>query len=190
MSWKILKYLTLALCVGLCGVSAKADTDTVGFVSFDDLAPGLGGNSFALDITNFQQLGLTDVLTPLSFENLSLSVTYADGTTAPFGALVDQGAGSFSTGMEFAGGDVVSATLTGTFSPLTITLADGSTVAIESLFSASITDSGGFLQDGDFAAINVITSPIVTGAPEPGAGGSLVLGLALTGVLALRRRIA
>jgi len=44
------------------------------------------------------------------------------------------------------------------------------------------------LQDGDFALVNVVTSPIVRGVPEPETRLSVLLGLALVGVLALVRR--
>jgi hypothetical protein len=78
--------------------------------------------------------------------------------------------------------------LTGEFIPTVVTLDDGSTVMIASSFSATITDASGPLQDGDFALVNVVTSPIVRGVPEPETRLSVLLGLALVGVLALVRR--
>jgi hypothetical protein len=144
-----------------------------------------------LDITNLSgPLGLGFVSSTVSFENLSLTVTYTGGASSPSGPLTPDGFGDFSTGTAFVGGDVESALLTGTFSPLTVTLPDGSTVAIAGSFSATITDPSGPLVDTDSALINVVTSPIVSGVPEPGTGLLLLFGFALAGAWALGRRAA
>jgi hypothetical protein len=189
MSWKILKCLATVVCLGMCGVVAEGDVLPVGVFSFDDLSFGLGsGATFGLDVTNYTgPVNGIDVVSTVGFEDLSLVVTFGDGSTVSAG-LTGDGFGDFSTGEEFSGGQIVSAELTGTFSPLTVTLADGSVVAIDPSFATTITDGSGFLADGDFALINVNTSPVVSGVAEPGSGLSLLAGMALTALAALVRR--
>jgi hypothetical protein len=186
MSWKILKYLAVAVCIGMSAAGASADTVPVGVFSFDDLSYGLGsGATFGLDVTNYTgPVNGIEVVSTLGFEDLSLVVTYASGGTGSAG-LTGDGFGNFSTGETFSGGQIVSAELLGTFSPLTVTLLDGSVVAIDPSFTATITDGSGILADGDFAVINVNTSPIAAGVAEPGAGMLLWAGLGLAGLLAL-----
>jgi hypothetical protein len=172
----------------LCSAVAQADSLPVAVFSFDNLAVG-GGATFGLDLTNFSgPLGGSEVTTALSFADLSVVVTFASGATAGATLAAVDAFGDYSTGESFVSGDVVSAVLTGDFLPTVVSLADGSTVMIASAFSATITDSLGALQDGDFALINADTSPIVAGVSEPDAGVSVLLGLALAGVLVICRR--
>jgi PEP-CTERM motif-containing protein len=186
MFWKITRLLAVVFVLAFAGLRAEADTVAVGVVSFDNLAQGSGA-TFGLDIFNATQAGGgSDVTTFLALENLSAVVTFADGSTSKENFAASDGFGDFSTGTLFGAGDVMSAVLTGTFAPLTVTLSDGSKAAIDSTFSTTLTDLAGPLADGDFAYINVNTSPIIAGAPEPGTWGLLLLGIA--GVLAMGRK--
>jgi PEP-CTERM motif-containing protein len=178
MSWRFLRLLPAAFLLCFLAHPVLADTVAVGVLSFDNLGQGAGA-TFGLDIFNATQAGGgSDVTTFLSLENLSAQVTFADGSTSMETFSASDAFGDFSTGSLFALGDVVSAVLTGTFSPLTVTLSDGSEVAIDSAFSTSLSDLAGPLADGDFAYINVNTSPINAGVPEPGTWCLALLGLA------------
>lgn len=162
-------FLTMFLFASL---PASADGLPVGVISFDLL--NASGPAYGLDLQDLTQPnGGSPVSTFLSFSALTLDVVTSAGTMTQ--NLTAQDAFSdFSTGAVFAAGDLLSATLSGSFSLRNVMLADGSLVKIESSFSAVITDpSGGPLQDGDLALIDV--TPIVKGVPEPGT-------LALLGV--------
>jgi hypothetical protein len=190
MSWKLFRFLSIAVLVCWFSGSVSADTLPVAVFSFDDLGEVIASpDTFGLDLFNYSGPSeATDVFTTLSFEDLSLSVTFTSGPTisAPISAV--DAFGDFSTGQAFASGNVLSAVLTGDFVPTVVTLDDGSTVNIASTFSATITDPSGPLQDGDFALVNVVTSPFVAGVPEPNTGVSLLTGLACFAMFALCRR--
>jgi PEP-CTERM motif-containing protein len=186
MYWTWTRVFLLAIFVGLVSVAARADTVPVGVLSFDNLGQGSGA-TYGLDIFNATQAGGgSDVSTFLSFANLSAVVTFADGSMTTENFAASDMSGDSSTGGLFALGDVISATLTGRFNPLTVMLSDGSEVTIDSAFTTTLTDPNGPLADGDFAYINVNTSPIVAGAPEPGTWELLLLGL--VGALAAGRK--
>jgi hypothetical protein len=190
MPCKMIKFILAAVVLCFCSVAANADTLPVAVFSFDDLGlPAGSPATFGLDLTNYSGPSeATDVFTMLGFEDLSLQVKHLNGSTSSEALTAVDVFGDFSTGEAYVGGDVISAVLTGEFIPTVVTLDDGSTVMIASSFSATITDASGPLQDGDFALVNVVTSPIVRGVPEPETRLSVLLGLALVGVLALVRR--
>ena len=163
---------------------AKADSIPVGIVSFDLLQSGLSGTLFGLDVLNGTQAGGgSPVSTFLDFTSLTLTVAAADGATKSVPLNPTDAFGDFSTGSVFSADQLLSATLTGTFLPTIVTLADGSVVSIGRSLNTVITDvAGGPLQDGDLATINVTTS--VSQVPEPGT--LIMLGLPL---LVLARRV-
>jgi hypothetical protein len=184
------KFILAAVVLCFCSVAASADTLAVAVFSFDDLGlPAGSAATFGLDLTNYSGPSeATDVFTMLGFEDLSLQVKHMNGSTSSEALTAVDAFGDFSTGEAYMDGDVISAVLTGEFIPTIVTLDDGSTVMLASSFSATITDPGGPLQDGDFALVNVVTSPVISGVAEPGARFSVLLGLALVGVLVFLRR--
>jgi PEP-CTERM motif len=170
-------WLGLMLLVSVGPV--MADPVGVGLLSFDLLPAGTNGGTYGIDVTNETVPGgFSTVVTALSFDNLSLSVDLSTGVTETVALSLDP-SGVFTTGAIFAAGDVLTATLTGTFSPTTVTLADGSTVNIDSGFSTVLSDAAGALVDGDFAVINANTVAVQT--PEPGS--LLLLGISLVVVI-------
>jgi hypothetical protein len=190
MNWKLFRFLSIVVLLCWFSGSVSADTLPVAVFSFDDLGQVIASqDTFGLDLFNYSGPSeATDVFTTLGFEDLSLSVTFVDGSTTSSPISAVDAFGDFSTGQAFASGNVLSAVLTGDFVPTVVTLDDGSTVNIASTFSATITDPSGPLQDGDFALVDVVTSPFAAGVPEPNTGASLLMGLACSAVFALRRR--
>lgn len=111
--------------------------------------------------------------------------------TASGGGTTTFGSGFFSLepdGLSFAGPIVSStntytmAVLTGSLSPTTLSLNDGSTLNAMPTFSATITDTTG-LTDGDFAIIYATPTGVV---PEPATLG--MVGTGLLGILGFGRR--
>lgn len=190
MSWKFAKFLLVTGLICLRSAVANADTLPVAVFSFDDLGLPTGSPAtFGLNLTNYSGPSeATDVFTTLGFDNLALVVTHANSSTSSEPLLAVDAFGDFSTGEVYVGGDIVSAVLTGDFIPTVVTLDDGSSVMIASAFSATISDPSGALEDGDFTLVNVVTSPIVTGVPEPDTRTSVLTALTLLGVFAYRRR--
>jgi len=171
--------LWVVLLLGLFSASATADAIPVGVLSFDNLNPtGLAGATFGLDVLNLTQLsGATPITTLLTLSNLSLIAQLTNGSRSVQLFETDS-LGDFSSGQKFAAGDVLSATLTGTFAPLGVTLADGSTATILSTFSTTLIGaSSGPLQDGDFVLFNANTVP-ANAVPEPRTWVLLILSLA------------
>ncbi len=169
MRWIIGRWLaSLAVLFLLFGTRAAADAVPVGAVSFDQLSPGTSGALYGIDVFNATQAGGgSTVSTFLNFNNLALTVLLSDNTSQTIALTAVDPSGDSSSGALFAAGDVVSATLTGTFLPTTVTLADGSVVTIQASFSALLTDPiAGSVQSGDFALISANT--VVQGVPEPG----------------------
>jgi hypothetical protein len=170
---------------------AVADALPVGAVSFDQLIAGNSGTLYGLDVFNGTQPGGgSPVATFLTFSNLNLSVILSSGASESVALTPTDAFGDFSTGSLFAAGDVSSAILTGTFSPTSVILADGSAANIQDSFTAALTDSSGTLSGGDFAVINANT--VVQVVPEPGT--LLLLGiplfcLALFGCVNRRMRV-
>jgi hypothetical protein len=185
----VTKILLLSLALGLFTAVACASDVPVGFVSYDFIGGGLA----EFDITN--QTGPNSspfpdetwpVSNPISLSNLSLTVYFSDGTQFTYGS------GYWSLepdGLSWAGpqlsdGSMITmATLTGTFSPTLFDLNDGTMFNANPNFTATITDSSGDLQNGDFALINA--TPASGTTPEP---GTLVLvGTGALGLLRFRR---
>ena len=166
-----------ALALSMFSMVAQADNLAVGILIWGVKAPGSTGS---FDISN--QTGANSsgdstfpVKTFLSFNSLSLFVHFQDGSSTTFGSSYFT-----STGVDggFNGNDIAigganplpdSAQLTGTVSPLSITLFDGSTDTIKpDLLIGPITPSAGStLGDGDFAILYAQTTSSVSGVPEP-----------------------
>jgi hypothetical protein len=189
--------LALTLLVALAmvvGPAAYADVIPIGYVSWDVAFPG---NSGAFDISN--QTGPNSsgdatwpVTSTVDLSSLSLTVDFSNGSTTVFGSSY------FALGLDgisFDGKPIaiggtnplpVDATLTGTFSPTTITLFDGSTPTINPTFSAVITPSSPpDLGDGDLAIINATTG-VTSGVPEPSSWA--LFGTCLAGFAILQRK--
>jgi hypothetical protein len=179
MRWKALRLLICASLLSIvCTAPAKADTLPVGTFSFDLLQTDSSGSLYGLDVFNGTQLGGgSPVSTFLNFSGLALSVTLSAGGTSSVTLTPTDALGDFSTGAVFSTGQVLSATLTGTFSPTTGIVANGNIVNINSAFSTLLTDVTGPLQDGDLAIINAETT--VQAVPEPSTVLLLLLGVPL-----------
>ena len=172
--------LWVVLLLGLFSASATADTLPVGVLSFDNLNPtGLAVATFGFDVFNATQpFGGSLITTQLTFSNLSLIAQLTNGTSQLVPLFATDSLGDFSSGQAFVAGDVLSATLTGTFAPPGVTLADGSTATILSTFSTTLIGaSGGPLQDGDLVLFNANTVP-ANAVPEPTTLVLLILSLA------------
>jgi hypothetical protein len=148
-----------------------------------DIANESGPNHSAFPDTTFP------IVTLLSLSNLSLTVHFANGSTTVFGSsyftLAADGESFNGSPIAIGGTNPLptSATLTGTFSPLTITLnSGGSPQSIQAAFSTTVNPSSGrTLADGDFGIIEATTA--VTGVPEPGTWLLTGFGVAVAGVI-------
>lgn len=169
----IVLIFALAL-VGFPSVS-RADDITVGILSFDPLSTDANGNPvYGIDLTNLTQAGGgSSVSTFLDFTSFTLTLDLSGGGTATVGLSPADPFGDLSTGAVFAGGDVVSATLSGNL-PGTVTLADGSSVNINTGSTTFLSDASGPLAAGDSMFVNVTTQTQT--APEPGAALLLAFG--------------
>jgi PEP-CTERM motif len=187
---KTLGPFVLLLTVVMFSVAAMASPASVplGYISYNLTDPGLA-QFFVLNQTGPNSSPFPDPTWPISttvnLSSLSLTLTDMGGGTTTFGS------GFFSLeldGLSFDGPIVsstntyVMAVLTGTLSPTTFTLNDGSTFNALPTFSATITDSAG-LMDGDFAIIDANSSVVV---PEPGT--LAMVGSGLLGLLGFARR--
>jgi hypothetical protein len=179
-------------------VAGFSDNIPIGYVAWDVGIPASTGTFDIINQTGLNSSAFPDptwpVSTTVNLSSLSLTVDFSNGTTTTFGS-------SYFTlaadGISFNGGVIpigganplpTDATLTGTFSPLTITLNDGSTQTINSSFSATITPSlGTTLSSGDLAVIFATTgsTPPPT-VPEPSTWILMMTGLG--GIILVRRR--
>jgi hypothetical protein len=157
----------------LAGSFARADDLPVGVLSFDHFK-----DRYAVDLTNLTQPGGgSPIVNFLDFRSFTLTLNFSDGSSSTAALSSLDLFGDLGTGAIFFAGQVSSATLTGTFSPTTVVLADGSTVAIDPNSVTSLSDFTGPLVAGDFALISVSTQS--QAVPEPGTALLLALGLLL-----------
>lgn len=168
----------------LSGSHAKADTIAVGTFSFDLLQSGPSGQVFGFDVFNGTQPGGgSTAATFVNFVSLTLTLTLTGGGTMTVPLAPTDPFGDLSTGALFSSGQILSATLTGTFAPTTITLADGSVVIIDATLSAVLNNlTSGSLQGGELVTIN---ATVLQRVAEPST--LVLLGLSLL-VMATRVR--
>lgn len=181
--WEVLMSLRAVrplICLCLLSIlwssHAKADTLTVGTFSFDLLQTGASGPVFGFDLFNGTQPGGgSQVATFVNFVSLTLTLTLMGGGTMTVPLTPTDAFGDFSTGALFSSGQILSATLTGTFAPTTVTLADGTVVIIGATLSAVLNNlTGGPLQGGELVTINATVLQTVS---EPST--LVLLGLSL-----------
>jgi hypothetical protein len=192
----------LALCLLTVSPSiASASSINIGYVSWDVVFPGNAGQFDITNLTGANSVALGDpsfpVVTPVNLGSLSLTVHFDNATTQVFGPATFTLSGD---GLSFNGSAIpigganphpTDATLTGTFSPLSLTLDDASTVNIEAAFTATISPSvGTLLSDGDLAIIQATTTSGGGGGggnPVPEPGTMALIGSGVAGLLSRRR---
>jgi|WetSurSiteA1Bulk_404760.scaffolds.fasta_scaffold13407_2 hypothetical protein len=195
----------LLISLVLFSTSAMAINIPIGFIAYDEPEPGLS----AFDIVNMTgpNSDLVDfpVATSLTLSNLGMTVQFTDGGTAIFLPASFQSDGndpeSFD-GVPFfitdpSGAPVLpfAATLTGTFSPLTVTLTDGTVGTILPNFIAVfdmhsdgtplLGDASDPLWAGDFKILEADFTPSNV-IPEPGT--LVLLGTGFGALVLMRRR--
>jgi hypothetical protein len=177
----------LVLAASVFSPATWASTIPAGFVSWDVIFPGNAGQFDIANETGPNSSVFPDATFPIStklnLSGLGLVVHFANGSTSTFGpsyfTLSADGQSFNGTAIPIGGTNPLptSATLTGLFSPSSITLNDGSTTPILSTFSATDTPSSGLtLADGDFAVVNATTGT-VGAVPEPGTWALMGIGL-------------
>jgi hypothetical protein len=191
----------VALAALISAPSARAVNVDIGYISYDVTSPGSTAEFDITNVTGANSIALADtffpVTTAVTLSSLSLTVKYSDLSSHTFSSSY------FSTALDgesFDGSTIaigganplpVTATLTGVFSPLVLTLSTGgSPVTINPTFTASITDIGGDLNDGDLSLI-VATIASTKTIPEPDTMLLLLIGasgLAVVRSGSLRRR--
>ena len=187
--------LSIAATVSFAGI-AVATPVPIGYLAWDVTNPGVAGE---FDLVNESgPNGSGDATWPvnsaLSFSNLSLVVSFADGTTVTFGAAYFQPS---ADGLSFDGSPIgigagaplpTEATLAGVVGPLDVALFNGQIDHFLPGFGAHIDFRAGGLADGDLAIVDASTAPVST-VPEPGATWLLAAGLlALLARAIVRRR--
>ncbi len=184
------KALLLGVALTLFSAMAFANSVPIGIFSYDVTGTG----TFQFDITN--QTGPNSSTFPdptwpvtntISLNSLALTANLSNGTTETFGS-------SYFTlspdGISFTGNalstlvPVTSVTLTGKFGTTVFNLNDGTSVTVVQGFTATITDSAGNLQDGDFAVIYGNTT--VATVPEPET--LTLMGTGVASLMAFRRK--
>lgn len=191
--------LLLLLPMVLLPAVAFAVTVPIGYVAWDVTIPGTTGEFDIVNETGPNSSGdaTWPVTTSLHLSSLGLTVHFTDGTTSVLGS-------SYFTlsadGLSFDGGPIsigganpkpTDATLTGSFSPTTITLFDASTLNVSPTFSASIPFRPGGLSDADLQIITATSAG--TAVPEPGTWmlvATGIVGALLRGRHLLRHRHA
>ena len=169
--------MLVAFSISLLPAGLWGDT-AVGYVSWDVTQPGSTGQFDIVNNTGPNASVLPDlsfpIMTSVNLENLTLSVDFSNGSTTNFGSsyftLGADGLSLIGSPIEIGGTNPqpTQATLTVDFSPLTVTLTDGSAQNIEAAFSATILPSSPpNLSDGDLAVIFAISASGPPPVPEP-----------------------
>lgn len=183
--------IALIAATTLCAPSAFASQIPVGYVSWDVTFPGEAGQ---FDITNLSGPNAGPptfpITTTVNLSNLNLVVDFVGGSSATYGpssgyfSLSPDGESWNGSAIPIGGTnpEPISATLTGTFSPLSIS--DPGPDTILSTFTAVISDSPN-LVDGDLAIINATEAPIST-TPLPSTWTMLIAGFVGIGFFAYR----
>jgi hypothetical protein len=176
-------FLALLVLAAFSAV-ASADSYGVGVLSLDPSSSGTGDEFDIQNLTGSADLPPDfPVGTTLSFDTISLTLDFEDGTTETLTAadFTPDGFGGFDGNGSFdlTSDPITEAILTGTLSPTSVTLSDGTTETLAGTFSATLTDpSGGPLEEFDAVEIEATTGSGVTTTPEPSSGLFLVIGMA------------
>jgi hypothetical protein len=190
---RIAKQFSIAVVTALCATAAWGATIPAGYISWDVIFPGNAGEFDIVNQTGPNSSTFPDTTFPitntLNFSNFSLIVFFNNSTSETFGSsyFVLAGDGESFNGSAIPIGGTnpipINATLTGTFSPTSITLnSGGGPVSILSSFTTSFSDSP-TLVDGDFGIINATTG--TSSVPEPGTG--ILLAVAMGCLMTTRR---
>lgn len=185
----ILYCFLLFLALFPAASTSRADQIAIGLVSYDVFQPGqntisinnftgnpaTGGNALPPDFNVFTSLNITNASLTL-FGPSAPSNPISLGTIGS-GPLLD-GLGNPLTSLLFdSASNFTSAILTGTLDFTNVTLADGSTLQLNSNISFTLSPaSGNFLVAGtDFGIIYADTAPVAT--PEPSIALLILFGL-------------
>jgi len=180
-----LSLVAVVIAVAACSATAKAGTIPVGYLSWDvdfpanagefDIVNETGPNSSVFPDTTFP---ITNIL---NLSALSLTVHFNNGSTvveaSSYFSLSPDGESFNGTPIPIGGTNPipVSATLTGNFSPLTVTLnSGGGPQSILPGFTTTDSDSP-TLVDGDLSIIYATTG--TSSVPEPATCTFLAIGL-------------
>jgi hypothetical protein len=185
------KSVFLLLAVACIRLPATADSVLLGDISFQPDTPITGLDSIFLDnFTDLADLGCASPFDACGGIDISgtLSYVYLDsGGNTQNGSVAVPSTGPGSTQIfEFDPTLITfeSAVLTGTISPSTFPLDDGSTfVSTGTFISDTLTPDVGF-------GLIAVESNGASAVPEPSWGGLVALGLMTLGTVVLRRRSA
>src|ERR1035438_5601109 len=177
----LILFTVAALCVG----SAAASTIAVGYISWDVNFPANAGEFDIVNVTGPNAAPPTFPITTLvSLSNLTLMVNFVGGGSTTYGptsgyfSLDPDGESLDGTAIPIGGTnpEPLSATLTGTFSPTSIS--DPGADHILPAFSVTFSDAPN-LVDGD---LGVIYATEGTGGVTPEPGSWLLLAIGLVGL--------
>jgi hypothetical protein len=182
----------LCLTAFLISSIAFGDTVPIGYVSWDVTSPGASGEFDIFNGTGPNSSGDTTfpVSTPVNLSSLSLTIDFSNGSSvtepSSYFTLAPDGLSYNGSpiGIGGASPQPTTATLTGMFSPTTITYCidnaspcDTSTETINPTFSATILPSSPpDLADGDLAIIYATEAGSAT-VPEPAYVSWMLLGM-------------
>jgi hypothetical protein len=171
--------------MALFATVSAAGTIPVGFLSWDVIFPGNAGQFDITNLTGTNNDVDFPITTTVNLSSLTLVVDFAGGTSQTFGP----GSGYFTLsadGQSFDGSAIpiggtnplpIDVTLTGTFSPLSVSLnTGGGSMDILPDFSVTFSDDP-TLVDGDLGVI-FATTGTVSGTPEPGTWMLFAIGMA------------